>query len=181
METEQTEIQLVQAARDGNMEAFKKLVVTHESKVAAMIYSILGATPEAADAGQEVFIRFYESLEKFQGQSSVGTYLVRIAINVSLTELKRRKRNEQRYEAPTANSKYFKQHSQDNSHDTYDLVHLALGQLEPEFRTVVTMRMIEGYSTEETATLLELPMGTVLSRLSRAQKKLKEILTNLSK
>ena len=56
------------------------------------------------------------------------------------------------------------------------MVEKALQQLEPEFRSVVILRMIEGYSTKETAGILELPLGTVLSRLSRAQLKLKNIL-----
>jgi len=61
-------------------------------------------------------------------------------------------------------------------HDTKEVVQKALQQLEPEFRSVVVLRMIEGYSTKETAELLKLPLGTVLSRLSRAQTKLKGLL-----
>ena len=63
--------------------------------------------------------------------------------------------------------------------DTTELVNKALMGLEPKFRIIVAMRMLQGYSTKETAEILELPLGTVLSRLSRAQEQLKEILKNL--
>lgn len=60
-----------------------------------------------------------------------------------------------------------------------ELVNKALMQLDPKFRIVVVMRMLQGYSTKETAEILKLPLGTVLSRLSRAQEQLKEILQKL--
>ena len=61
--------------------------------------------------------------------------------------------------------------------DSKELVDLALEQLEPAFRSVVVLRMLRGFSTRETADMLNIPLGTVLSRLSRAQKQMKEILT----
>jgi len=60
--------------------------------VAATVIGMLGHCPEAEDIGQETFIRFYKSLDKFRGDASVGTYLTRIAINLSLNEIKRRRR-----------------------------------------------------------------------------------------
>ena len=63
--------------------------------------------------------------------------------------------------------------------DAAELVNKALMGLEPKFRIIVAMRMLQGYSTKETAEILELPLGTVLSRLSRAQEQLKKILKNL--
>lgn len=63
--------------------------------------------------------------------------------------------------------------------DAGELVKKALLTLDPKFRLIVTMRMLQGYSTKETAEILDLPLGTVLSRLSRAQEQLKEILENL--
>ena len=61
-----------------------------------------------------------------------------------------------------------------------ELIDIALEQLEPKFKSVVVLRLIDGYSTEETAKILNLPLGTVLSRLSRAQLKLKDILSSLT-
>ena len=83
---------LVNASKNGDMAAFKELVDRHEGKVAGVVKSMLGDTTEAMDVGQEAFIRFYEALDKFKGESAVSTYLIRIAINLSLNEIKRRKR-----------------------------------------------------------------------------------------
>src|SRR5882672_9233088 len=84
---------LIARSRNGDMSAFKMLVERYEGKVAGVIKPMLGDVPQAVDVGQEVFIRFYESLDKFKGESSLGTYLIRIAINLSLNEIKKIKRN----------------------------------------------------------------------------------------
>ncbi len=174
-----TEQELIKAAREGDEEAFKHLVKCHESRVAATVIGMLGNCPEADDVGQETFIRLYKGLKKFRGESSLGTYLTRIAINLSLNELKRRKRRA---------SLFFQKPIEeiadipDTKADVHlrgekDLVHQALQKLDDKFRSVIVLRLIDGYSTEETAGILNLPVGTVLSRLSRAQEKLKSLLT----
>jgi DNA-directed RNA polymerase specialized sigma24 family protein len=83
---------LLDAARKGDHEAFKALVISHESQVAATIIGMLGRCSEAEDIGQETFMRFYKALDHFKGESQLGTYLIRIAINLSINELKRRQR-----------------------------------------------------------------------------------------
>ena len=87
-----TDEALVDSARDGNEGAFRELVERFEGRVASVVIRMLGDTAEAEDVGQETFIRFYRSLRGFRGQASVGTYLTRIAINLSLNELKKRRR-----------------------------------------------------------------------------------------
>jgi RNA polymerase sigma-70 factor (ECF subfamily) len=173
-----TDEELVSRAREGDDEAFGDLVRRYESLVAGTVIGMLGRCPEADDVGQETFLRLYRSLKKFRGESTLGTYLTRIAINLSLNELKRRRRR----------TKQFFQTPVDEIHDLPDenataepdedkeIVHRAIGKLEPKFRSVIVLRLIDGYSTEETANILNIPIGTVLSRLSRAQKKLKTLL-----
>jgi RNA polymerase sigma-70 factor (ECF subfamily) len=161
---------LIAKARDGDMMAFKNLVERYEGKVAGVVKSMLGSTTETVDVGQEVFIRFYESLDQFKGESALGTYLIRISINLSLNELKRRKRQSDFFRPiEAAEGKGI----EGINTDIKELVQFEINKLEEEFRAVVVLRMIEGYSTEETAEILKIPLGTVLSRLSRAQKKLK--------
>ena len=167
---QQEDEDLLKESRSGDMKAFKVLVERYEGKIAGVVKSMLGDTPEALDVGQETFIRFYESLDKFKGDSSLSTYLIRIAINLSLNEIKRRKRKNIFF-WPLEDGHHV--NVTDTQQDTKEMVTLEVSKLDPEFRTVVTLRLIEGYSTEETATLLNIPLGTVLSRLSRAQKKLK--------
>ena len=83
---------LIKKTISGDEHAFKELVKKYEPLVAATVIGMLGNCPEADDVGQETFIRFYKSLQTFRGESSVGTFLTRIAINLSLNELKRRRR-----------------------------------------------------------------------------------------
>jgi len=175
------ERELVKKAQNGDKNAFKKLVEKNERKVAATVIGMLGNCPEADDVGQETFIRFYRSLDRFRGQSSVGTYLTRIAINLSLNELKRRKRRQTRFfsRGEERMEKAADRNDPTRKKELRDMVHRGMEKLEPKYRTVLVLRLIEGYSTKETAQILRLPAGTVLSRLARAQKKLKDILTPL--
>ncbi len=144
---------------------------------------MLGHTTEAEDVGQETFVRFYQSLNQFRGDSSIGTYLTRIAINLSLNEIRKRKRRRNLFFTNNENMIEGIPDTQDlkNQRETSKLVHWGLQNLPPKFRSVIVLRLIDGYSTEETAKILGLPMGTVLSRLARAQMKLKEILTPVFK
>ncbi len=79
-------------APEGDEEAFRCLVERYEGAVAATVIGMLGPGGEVDDVGQEVFVRFYRALDRFRGDSSLKTYLTRIAINLSLNELKRRRR-----------------------------------------------------------------------------------------
>ena len=161
---------LVENSLAGDLGAFKALVLRHEGKVAGVVRSMLGATPEAEDVGQEVFIRFYETLSKFRGESSVSTYLIRIAINLSLNEIKKRKR---RFFIFTKEEAGLRLGLTDDHMDMIEMIKYEFSQLDPEFRAVATLRLVEGYSTKETADILNIPLGTVLSRLMRAQKQLR--------
>jgi RNA polymerase sigma-70 factor, ECF subfamily len=181
LNTERNDTELIQATLSGDKHAFTALVRRYERSVAASVTGMLGRGEDAEEVGQQVFIRFYEALAHFRGESSVKTYLTRIAINLSLNELQRRKRNEQRHRSldNDLNTAY-QLVSDDAPHDSaYDhaLVEQALMRLSDEMREVVVLRLVSGYSTEETAEILRIPVGTVLSRLSIARKKLREMLS----
>ncbi|MFA6540462.1 MAG: sigma-70 family RNA polymerase sigma factor [Bacteroidota bacterium] len=176
-----TDKDLLHRARLGDQKAFTTLVQRYESRVAATVKGMLGNTDESEDIGQEVFIRFYHALHAFREEASLGTYLTRIAINLSLDELKRRKRKflffiplSQEISKAAMTEKEIS-----GSNDLKENLQNALQKLAPEFRAVLVLRLIDGYSTEETAKLLNLPVGTVLSRLARAQQKLRGILKPL--
>jgi RNA polymerase sigma-70 factor (ECF subfamily) len=144
---------------------------------------MLGHTTEAEDIGQETFVRFYQSLHRFRGESSIGTYLTRIAINLSLNEIRKRQRRRTLFFSKNENAIENVPDAQDlkDQKETNALVQWGLQKLPPKFRSVIVLRLIDGYSTEETARILNLPVGTVLSRLARAQMKLREILTPIFK
>jgi RNA polymerase sigma-70 factor (ECF subfamily) len=147
------------------------------------VIGMLGHTTEAEDVGQETFVRFYQSLDRFRGESSIGTYLTRIAINLSLNEIRKRKRNRNLFFSKNENviDNVPDKHDLKDQKETNALVQWGLQKLPPKFRSVIVLRLIDGYSTEETAKILNLPIGTVLSRLARAQIKLKEILAPVFK
>ena len=139
-----------------------------------------GNGADAEDVGQETFIRFWGALDRFRGESAVGTYLTRIAINLSLNALERRKRARGRFRSldeeeagatPAADGR-----DEEEKRERGEWVRAAVAELKPEHRAVVVLRMIDGYSTKETASLLNLPEGTVLSRLYRGMEKLKGLL-----
>ncbi len=158
------------------------LVERYEEDVAATVVAMLGPSAEVDDVAQEVFIRFYRALDQFRGEAAVGTYLTRIAINRSLDALRRRKRRLARFlsrddEAARIAEPALDANQRLDARERRRLVHRAIRALPPKHRAVMVLRMIEGYSTEETAEMLGLPYGTVLSRLSRAHAKLKAWLT----
>ena len=175
-----SDLELTRRARDGDDHAFREIVDRYESRVAATVVGMLGPGPDAEDVGQETFIRFHAALGRFRGEAALGTYLTRIAINLSLNASKSRQRARRFWsldseQDPAPEPVTDGQALQDQA-DTRAEVRAALQQLKPDHRAVVVLRMIQGCSTRETAQALGLPEGTVLSRLSRGLASLKEIL-----
>jgi RNA polymerase sigma-70 factor (ECF subfamily) len=175
--------ELVEMVRSGNQSAFKIIVQKYKTNVAGVVFGMLGNTLEAEDVGQNVFIRFYNSIEQYRGEAALSTYLTRIAINLSINEINRRKsKNLFSLEYWTQSAK---EDTNENEHyskfEQKEIVKKALLKLPDKYRLVIVLRLIEGYSTEETAEILEVPLGTVLSRLARAQEKLRKLLTPLMK
>lgn len=174
---------LIEQARQGNMIAFQNLVEQYEKLIRSTALGMLGDEDLANDIAQEVFIRFYQALGQYRGTAKLSTYLTRIAINLSLNELDSRKRKRRWLSwAKADEEELLKVEDESNNPrhgDNKDLVQQALQHLDPEFRAVIVLRLMEGYSVKETAEMLELPVGTVASRLSRAQEKLKTILERM--
>lgn len=174
---EPTDRELVQEIRDGKTEAFEEIVKRYEKKVAGVIYGILENLPNAEDLGQEVFIRAFKGLTGFRFKAEFSTYLTRIAINVCIDEMRRNRKSagfsdraDLLVDLPGID--------EEEQYDMKDLVQSALKRLQPDQRMVVVLRIMEGYSTKETANILNVPEGTVMSKLSRGLKKLKDILSS---
>jgi RNA polymerase sigma-70 factor (ECF subfamily) len=176
------EFELVKASLAGDKLAFEEIVNRYQKVVARTVKGMLGDSVYSEDIGQEVFIKLYHSLSEFRGEAKLSTYIQKIAINLTLNEIKRRKRffsmfshkgNEEMHEIEIPCYEH------EEKRDAKEMVDKALQSLDPKFRIIVAMRMLQGYSTKETAEILDLPLGTVLSRLSRAQEQLKEVLGKL--
>jgi RNA polymerase sigma-70 factor (ECF subfamily) len=183
--TREDDLRLVRRAHAGDENAFREIVQAYEGAVAATVIGMLGPGGTADDVGQEVFVRLWKSLHKFRGDAALKTYLTRIAINLSLNELKRRKRFLDRFisrdrdaeQAPLIEPAPDGVADADRR-DTRQVVQSAIRQLKAEHRAVVVLRMLEGHDTNTTAEILGVRPGTVMSRLSRAMQALKPLLAD---
>jgi RNA polymerase sigma-70 factor, ECF subfamily len=174
--------ELIKASIEGDRFAFEEIVNRYQKMVARTVKGMLGDSAFSEDIGQEVFIKLYYSLSEFRGEAKLSTYIQKIAINLTLNEIKRRKRSFSMFLQKGDDEMYkYDIPDQDNEakRDASEIVDKALLSLDPKFRIIVAMRILHGYSTKETAYILDLPLGTVLSRLSRAQEQLKGILEKL--
>jgi len=173
------EKELVEASLKGDKRAFGEIVNRYQRMVARTVKGMLGDTVFAEDIGQEVFINLFYSLKEFRGESKLSTYIQKIAVNLTLNEIKRRKRFFSMFSHKANNEMHefeIADHDTEERREASEIVNKALLAMDPKFRIILTMRMLQGYSTRETAEILDLPLGTVLSRLSRAQEQLRNIL-----
>ena len=182
-----TDAELIARARSGDDGAFAMLVDRYERAVASTVIGMLGPGDDADDVGQETFVRFHRALGSFRGESSLKTYLVHIAMNLSLNALKRRRRSALRFVSRDGESDDGDplvdlpepRVGPEGDVDTKELqllVRAAVRRLGEKHRAVVVLRMFHEYSTKEAAEILGVPEGTVLSRLSRAMKELESLL-----
>jgi RNA polymerase sigma-70 factor (ECF subfamily) len=171
-----TDFELVDLITENDQKAaFAELMHRHNQLVTSTVLNMVGDMEDTKEVLQQVFIRFYKGLPNFKKNSRISTYLTRIAINQSLNLLKRRQTESRRITTMELTNDFVA--ATDNvAFEHKEVVQLALLRLKPSYRAVVTLRMISGYSTEETAQILKLPKGTVMSRLKRAMDKLKVII-----
>jgi len=171
---------LVARARLGDTLAFRLLVDRYQSIVASVVVGMLGPGHDADDVGQETFIRFHNALAQFRGDAALSTYLRRIAMNLSLNALKQRRRFSLRLvsrdESRTSlNEPQVEAYDAERT-ERIDVVRRAVAALGEKQRAVVVLRLLDGLSTNETAVILDLPAGTVMSRLARGMTELERLL-----
>jgi RNA polymerase sigma-70 factor (ECF subfamily) len=162
---------LLNRARQGDAIAFRDLVERYEPVVATVVIGMLGPGDDADDVGQETFIRFHAALSRFRGDASLRTYLQTIAMNLSRNALKRRRRSALRLVSRDQVSTAAEEPAVDaynpESTERISVVRRAIATLDDRQRSVVVLRLLVGLSTRETARMLRLPEGTVMSRLAR--------------
>ncbi len=177
------EASLLDGVRTGDSGAWRELVARYEGLVAATVIGMIGRGPDADDAGQEVFIQFFKHVHSFRGDAKVSTYLTRSAINLSLNAIKRRSRMRQWFVGPPEETLSSRSAGPDKEAELSDFsrrVSDAIRRLKPEQRSVVVLRLVQDMSTAETAGILGIPKGTVMSRLSRGQKELRILLSDFA-
>ncbi len=157
---------LVRRVQEGQEEAFAQLMRRHERRVYNLAYRMLGNAEEARDAAQETFLSCFRNLAKFRGDAAFSTWLHRIAANVCFDSL--RKRSKGPVEAIRFHEPAPAPDHGDQTATSID-VQRALLDVSPEFRAVLILHEIQDVPVEEIAAALELPVGTVKSRLHRGR------------
>jgi RNA polymerase sigma-70 factor (ECF subfamily) len=178
---------LVARARSGDAAAFTELVNRYERKIYRLAKHITQNDEDAEDVLQEAFLKAYEHLSEFQGNSRFYTWLVRIAVNEALMRLRRRRPNVTSLDEPIQTDEdLMPREIQDwgpTPEKRYEVTELnsilnnAIAGLDPIFRTVFILRDVEQLSTEETAEALGISVPAVKSRLLRGRLKLREKLS----
>lgn len=180
--TREQEAQIVRSVLEGDVNAFETLVIEYEKNVYAITQRMTGNSEDAADMTQETFIKAYNSLSSFRGDSKFSVWLYRIATNVCLDFLRSRSRkpaislsveDEDGEEAQLEISDESQSPERLLERDlTRDAVRRGLKALAPEYRQILLLREIQGLSYEEISDVLSLETGTVKSRIFRARKRL---------
>jgi len=173
---------LIEKIKQGNIDAFEQLISNYETKVYTIAYRYFGNYNDASDMAQEALIRVYRSINSFRGESSFSTWLYRVVTNVCKDELRRRARHTtvsmdemiENGRAPAVETKCRPIEEMILRKELQDEVQEVLNSLAEDYRTIVIMRDIQGYSYEEISFFLECSLGTVKSRLNRARNALKE-------
>jgi RNA polymerase sigma-70 factor (ECF subfamily) len=182
---------LVAAAKGGDIPAFETLVGRYERKIFRLAQNITQNKEDAEDVMQEAFLKSYQHLEEFQGNSRFYTWLVRIAVNQALMKLRKRRPNQVSLDedvdtgedtiprevedwGPSPEDRY-------EQSELGDILNTTIAELDPPFRIVFQLRDIEELSTEETAEALGLSIPAVKSRLLRARLKLRQKLNKYFK
>jgi RNA polymerase sigma-70 factor, ECF subfamily len=179
------EMALVQAAKRGDVSAFEALVKRYDRNIFRIAQHITQNREDAEDVVQDAFLKAYENLEQFQGNSKFYTWLVRIAVNESLMKLRRRRSDrtvslDEDIETEEDTMPREVADWSPNPEQLYkqgelkDLLRKTIQGLPASFRTVFVLRDVEGLSTEETAEALDLSIPAVKSRLLRARLQLRE-------
>jgi RNA polymerase sigma-70 factor (ECF subfamily) len=175
---------LVEASRNGDRDAFGELVLRYQDRLYHTVVHVVGSAEDALDVVQESFVQAYLKLESFRGNSAFYTWLYRIAMNRAISRRRRAK--------PTLSVEQTREVSGSEPIDQGDApearlmraeqadqVHEALAALSEEHRTILVLREMEGCCYDSIAEILELPVGTVRSRLHRARLQLKAELERL--
>lgn len=178
--------QLVEDARRGDAVAFRELVIRHQRRAYAVALGMVHDSDDARDICQEAFLKVHKSLATFEGDAQFFTWLYRIVVNLAIDHL--RKKRGQKVEFDDAQS-----HEEDEGgitpHRTgFDPARAlldkelrkqilgALEKLSPAHRTVLVMREVEGMSYQEMADSMKCSIGTIMSRLFHARKKMQALL-----
>jgi len=180
---------LVQAARQGDMAAFEELVARHRDKIYARAYSMMRSEQDALDLSQEAWVRAWQRLDQFQGESSFATWMTRIVINVCLDALRRQQHRRaeslEELEEEAGGVERFMPVVTVNPtaglerEELRTRIDAALAKLSWAHRTALILHSFEGMDYKQIGQAMGCSLGTVMSRLFYARRKLAALLADL--
>ena len=177
-----SEARLISAARAGDRESFGPLVLKYQDRLVNALYHLFGNLPEAEDVAQEAFVQAFLKLSSFKGQSHFYTWLFRIARNQAVSRFRRTRKTSSIDSGESPVALLANEASPDQrmlQDEAVSQVQLALSRLSEEHRAILVLRELEDMDYDAIAEALELPVGTVRSRLHRARMQLKSELEAL--
>ena len=182
---------LVRAAQRGDMTAFEELVARHRDRIYARAYSMMRNEEEAVDLSQEAWVKGWQRLAQFQGDSSFGTWMTRVVINLCLDQLRKQKRQRtESIEGMDEESGGVERHMPVvtvnptaglERAELRQRIDRALGLLSYEHRTVLVLHAFDEMEYREIAKTMGCSIGTVMSRLFYARRKMAALLSDLRK
>jgi len=174
---------LVEAAAAGSRDAFDELVRRYQTAIVNLVRALTSGRGDADDLAQEVFVRAWKSLRTFRGDSTFRTWLHQVAINVVRTSRVRQGRMMRvfRQAAETDLEPAATEEPADARLARRQIIERALASLPEDLRMAVTLRDLQGLDYREIAAALDVPIGTVESRIFRARQRLKPLLVSLVK
>ena len=183
-----SDVQLVRRSQRGNMEAFEELLARHRDKIYARAFSMMRNEDEAMDLSQEAWVKGWQRLKQFQGDSSFVTWMTRIVINLCLDQLRKQKRHraesiemmeeesggvERQMPVVTLNPTAGLERTELRAR-----IDKALGLLSYEHRTVLILHEFEELEYKEIAKRMQCSIGTVMSRLFYARRKMANLMAS---
>lgn len=187
-----SELELVQQAQGGDTAAFDELVSRFRTRVYGMIYNMVHSEQDAWDLAQDSFLKAWKSIARFRGQSSFYTWIYRIVMNVTIDWLRKKQVKGSAAEfddtiqakeidpaSRTAPHPGALPHERMQHEEVRARIEAAIAQLSPEHRAVILMKEIDGMQYHEIAESLGCSIGTVMSRLFYARKKLQNLLRDV--
>ena len=179
--------ELIEAAKNGEELAFDEIMTRYRKPLTNYIYRMLNDYEEAVDLAQEAFVRVYFAIERYHSKYAFSTYIYRIATNLAISEIRKRKRrklfsltglfqfgdDEEDREYQPPDSKPLPD-AETVSGETLDVVEKAIAGLPEKYRVPIVLREVQELSYEEVAGVMELGLGTTKSRISRGRALLRE-------
>ncbi len=182
---ERSDQDLVRASRRGDEEAFRELVERYQRKVVSVALGMVHNREDAVEIAQETFVKAFENLDRFKGESSFYTWLYRIVVNRAIDFQRRERRHPtvaledwsgagESYEEVLKEERLTDPYQEAQSREVGERVSEAINELTPDHKAVILLREVEGLSYDEISRVMQCSKGTVMSRLHYARKKLQK-------